>query len=214
MKIVSYINESFQEFENHISLILFFFGCNIKCLRCYNYSFVTDPTNILPQTPYEIIDQNVNPLIDGLVLIGGEPSVYGKSLFGVAKYAKDTYTLDTKLFTNGSRPEIVLEGLRKGFFDFVSIDYKSIDNALRNIDTSRLGFSFERYHTSLVRLLEQIKEEGFSDRVEIRTTQFKGMSDGEVLKIQEFCNSLGLKHILQPDMFDSYTESGMLEQEK
>ena len=211
MKIVRVLKESLQEYSDHISIVFFVFGCNFHCQFCYNYDFISDPENILDETPFELIDTFVNPLIDGLVFLGGEPTIYGESLFEVAKYAKDTYNLDIKLFTNGTRPEIVLEGLKQGLFDFISIDYKTVDNIQGTIDTSKSGQSFENYHKGLLTLLERISQQGFSSKVEIRTTRFKGMPDEELIAIRETCARLNLQHITQPDMLESYLASGMLE---
>jgi pyruvate-formate lyase-activating enzyme len=172
-----------------------------------------DQKNVLDETPYELIDMFVNPLVDGLVFLGGEPTIYGKTLLEVAQYAKSRYNLDIKLFTNGTKPDIVLEGLERGLLDFVSIDYKTIDNASNTINTDILGISFQEYHQNLISLLERISRLGFSSKVEIRTTQFKEMSDAELNEIRETCSNLGLRHISQPDMLDSYQTSGMLEGE-
>ena len=71
MKIVSYVRETFLEFENHISLVLFCYGCNMKCNYCYNYDYITDKTRIIDKPVETIIDENITPLTDSVVFLGG-----------------------------------------------------------------------------------------------------------------------------------------------
>jgi pyruvate formate lyase activating enzyme len=207
MKIVHIIPESFLEYENHISMVLFSFLCNIKCSFCFNYDFVSDPDKLIGEIgggDYSLIDRNMNPLIDGLVFLGGEPTIYGKELFEISHYAKNTYNLDIKLFTNGTNPDIILEGLEQNFFDAVSIDYKSVYNYNNTINTDNLGSTFQDFHRNLVNLLEQISSRGFASRVEVRTTRYDGMTDVELELIKKTCNSLNLKHETQLDMSENY----------
>jgi pyruvate-formate lyase-activating enzyme len=192
MKIVNLITETYQEYEDHLSIVLFCFGCNLSCSWCYSYNYVTDPDNILPQTAEQLIDEHYHPLIDGLVFLGGEPTIYGAGeLKRIALYAKEKYKLDIKLFTNGMNPEVVLAGLREGWLDAVSIDYKCVT------DCSFLGTPPRPYHTTLTELLSSLK--GYEDKVEVRTTLHEGLSEEDVESIVKFCERLGLTHIAQKE---------------
>ncbi len=48
MKVISVIPESFQEYEDHISVIMFFAGCNFRCSYCYNYDIISDVNEAFP----------------------------------------------------------------------------------------------------------------------------------------------------------------------
>lgn len=209
MKVVSVIPESFQEYEDHISIILFFFGCNFKCSYCYNYDMITNIKNILSDSPETILDSYVSPLIDGLVLLGGEPTIYGNRLFELAIYAKEKYNLDIKLFTNGSNPDIVIEGLMRGIFDRVSIDFKFF-YPHDFIDFKSSGMNRETYADNLFRLLKRIRELNLQSFVEVRTTQESSISNKEIEVIENICSNFNIPHIIQVEVSDSYKKLGVL----
>lgn len=209
MKLVSVIPESFQEYEDHISIILFFFGCNFKCVYCYNYDTVTNIKNILKETPEEILEKYVTPLTDGLVLLGGEPTIYGNKLLELASYAKEKYNLDVKLFTNGSNPELVIEGLQTGSLDNVSIDFKFFTS--KNIvDFKSDDLNHRSYTSKLIMLLNKIRELNLHGRVEVRTTKDKSMTDIELDLIKNLCRRVEIPHITQAEVSASYKRLGML----
>lgn len=208
MKLVKIIPESFQEYEDHLSIVLFCYGCNFKCSYCYNYNFISDKTNILNITPFEAIDKHITPLSSGLVLLGGEPTLY-KNLLDIADYAKSKHKLDTKLFTNGSNPDIVLEGLTSGKLDAVSIDFKVLMND-RLIGFGLTKLDTKMYRIKMLKLLNNIKKLGLEKRVQVRTTQPSGLSNSEVGLIYNVCNNLGIEHITQEDVSGHYRKLHLL----
>ena len=109
MKIVNVIQESFLEYEDFISLVLFCYGCNMRCSYCYNYSHITDRTKIMKGSITSIIDRNMTSMTVSLVFLGGEPTIYGNQLFKISKHVKSTYGLSVKLFTNGTNPQLVID---------------------------------------------------------------------------------------------------------
>lgn len=209
MRIVSVIPESFMEYEDHISVVLFCYGCNLRCSYCYNYDFVTNPKNILKESAKEIIDKRVTPLINGIVYLGGEPTIYGKSLLGLAKYAKEKYKLDNKVFTNGSHPNVIIEGLEQNLFDAVSIDYKCLNND-GIIDTRRAGITFDEYHERVLSLMRTLYDRGWSDIIEIRTTQSSRIPHRDILEIEKLCKSYNMRHLVQEDLLLNYQKLKIL----
>lgn len=203
MHITGVIEENFQDYEDHISLILFFFGCNFKCSYCYNYNTVTNVNNILPLSPEEAVSAYVTPLTDGLVLLGGEPTIYGDKLLQFALWVKKQYSLDIKLFTNGSNPDLVIRGLDNKIFDKVSIDFKFF-NKNRIIDFKKSELTSSSYVNHLLRLLARIKYLGFQDKVQVRTTRVADMPSEDINQISAACKRVGIEHIIQQDVSDSY----------
>jgi pyruvate formate lyase activating enzyme len=193
MKIVNVIPETYQEFDDHLSIVLFSFGCNLRCSYCYNYDFVADPANILPESAEQIIDKYFHPLIDGLVLLGGEPTIYPLGdIKRVCCYAKETYNLDIKLFTNGTNPITVIRGLREGWLDFVSIDFKTVTDTSIFIQgdnpAHKLEFLFERL--AYFKLLEKI---------EVRTTLYDRYCESDLSYIKSFCEERRITHLVQQE---------------
>lgn len=210
MKVVSVIPESFQEYPDHISAVMFFFGCNFKCSYCYNYDIISDITKVLPESPEALLDRAVSPLTDGLVLLGGEPTIYRNKLLDFASYAKKKYSLDIKLFTNGSNPDILIQGIKHGLIDHASIDFKFVYSSHPTTHFKTDSLSPFNYLGRMLLLLNRLYILGVSDRVEIRTTIFNGLENEEVDIIQEICNTLNMKHIIQLDVSDSYKKLGVI----
>lgn len=127
MKIV-YFNESTQEFKPYFSLVLFSKGCNLNCYHCFNY----DSINTLPVknlSAIEIISKNAipNPLIKAITFLGGEPTIWGDDLIQSLSFCKQN-NLFTKLFTNGTNPDLLNKILSNQLLDSISLDLKTINN--------------------------------------------------------------------------------------
>jgi len=190
MKIVNVLPETYLEYEDHLSIVLFSFGCNLHCRYCYNYSFVTNPNNICAESAEEIIDKLYHPLIDGLVFLGGEPTLYPERLKEIAIWAKKKYSLDIKIFTNGYNPGLIISGFREGWLDNVSIDLKTMtDNTLFIAGGNPVK--------KVTDLLETLVNLGYKNRVEVRTTVYKEATEEDLLNIETYCKQLGLSHIPQ-----------------
>lgn len=200
MKIVSVISESFLEYEDHISLVLFTYGCNFHCDYCYNYSTISDPNAIINKPVMDIIQDNINPLIDGLVWLGGEPTIYGRELIDLSLNIKKMWNLDIKLFTNGSNPDIITQGIIEGAFDKISVDFKTLYN-------KEGGFpcSYPSHHLNL---LDKLRSE--RERIEIRTTQAAYITDKEISDIRNICDGYGYNYIVQQDVTESYRRLGII----
>lgn len=191
MKIVSIIPESFLDYEDHLSIVLFCYGCNIECSYCFSYNYITNSENIINRTAEQLIDENINPLIDGLVFLGGEPTIYPDSLKSIALYAKKNYNLDIKLFTNGTNPEIVCLGLEEGWLDHVSIDFKAVQDLiyLKGVNP----------YEKVVSLLERINSLKLNNQAEVRTTLHSSLNDEELDHIISVCKKFNIKHITQKE---------------
>lgn len=178
MKIVNYIKESFQEcYPFDCSLVLFSQGCNLACDLCkgYNYETVINPENIIGDA-ISIIKENTNPMIDSVVFLGGEPTIWGEDLIKALKYCKNN-GLKTKVFTNGMRPDIVKEICLQKLGDAWSVDYKGIPEHIAPF----IGEKAEDYKTNLYQTLECIIKSRLP--LEIRTTFFdKNIQDKDEIK--------------------------------
>jgi pyruvate formate lyase activating enzyme len=106
-------------------------------------------------------------LLDGVVLSGGEASVY-PGLPGFIRQVRDLgYAV--KLDTNGLRPDIVRDFLDEGFLDYIALDYKAPPDKFRKVT----GVSkFNAFSETLSILCGQ-KNVSF----EVRTTVHTGLMD-------------------------------------
>lgn len=123
MKIVSFIRDSFQEFEGYQSLVLFSKGCNFICNGCYNYDLITRGEPITDAI--SAIENLLTPMHEAVVFLGGEPTIWGQKLIDAAKVAKRK-NMKVKVFSNGSNPSIIASLNEQQLVDTWSLDFKCI----------------------------------------------------------------------------------------
>lgn len=204
MKIVSFIKESFLEYEDYVSLVLFSYGCNMKCGYCYNYHHITNPDLVMADNVYSIIDNQITDMTDGLVFLGGEPTIYGHELFDVSSYSKRKYGVSVKLFSNGTNPDLIMEGMTNRLFDHVSVDFKSYHPT----DHILIKGKWSNYIGGLMSLIATVEQQKLHDRFEVRMTVSDGMEDS-FESIKRICNDSGVRLHRQVDVRDSYREIGV-----
>jgi pyruvate formate lyase activating enzyme len=116
---------SLVDYPGKIAGVLFFPGCNLRCPWCHNGDLVLGTAGgLIPlEEALGLVEKRKN-ILGGLVLSGGEPTLY-KDLAGLIEKIKKTGLL-VKLDTNGTRPD-VLEGLLKKEPtrpDYIAMDLK------------------------------------------------------------------------------------------
>lgn len=129
MQIVNYIKDSTTECGPfNWGLTLFSLGCNMHCKMCdgYNYEKVTDAKNVVGNA-IDIIKDNITPMHDCVVFIGGEPTVWGEKLLDALKFCHEQ-GLKTKIFSNGLNSEMVEKINDNHLCDSWSIDFKGLHN--------------------------------------------------------------------------------------
>jgi pyruvate-formate lyase-activating enzyme len=204
VRIVSSIQNSFQEYEDHISLVLFCFGCNLDCCGCYNHEAISNPDNI-QGTVKDVIDERLTPLDDAIVFLGGEPTVWAEDLPGDASYAKSKRRL-VKIFTNGTRPAVLRELNRLRLVDFYSIDLKTVTDAPKFL-RSVTPMSTDEYLMLVGESIRSVMLSGVP--LEIRTTAWKELDDLDKTIGYVAEHFPGVKHIVQPDFRDTISKLKM-----
>jgi pyruvate formate lyase activating enzyme len=117
---------SLLDYPGKVASVLFFPGCNLRCPWCQNRELVTgekQPGSMALEAALAIIRQR-GSLLGGVVLSGGEPSLY-PDLSGLIREIRG-WGLSVKLDTNGMAPP-VLEGLvsrRQSRPDYIALDLK------------------------------------------------------------------------------------------
>ena len=117
---------SLNDWENHLSMILFLGGCNYRCPTCHNKTVAFTPDELISITEYKIL-KTYNDKInwyEGIVICGGEPTIHGNDLISLLTKLKKKTNLPIKLDTNGSNPFIVKYLLEKELIDTVALDVK------------------------------------------------------------------------------------------
>ena len=113
------------DFKDNLSAILFTGGCNFRCSYCHNKEFVL-PELIQFKKTQEIIESlNLRKgKLTGIVICGGEPTIYGDELFNWIKIIKEM-GFKIKLDSNGTNYKLIQKLIQNNLLDSIAIDYKN-----------------------------------------------------------------------------------------
>jgi len=170
------IETSLVDWDGKITTVLFFDKCNFMCPFCQNWELIVHPEKF-PVITWEDIEKKLEKKkkwVDGVVLTGGEPLMFKKEVFDIARKIKQR-NFSVKIDTNGAYPDVIRELLDAHLVDYVALDIKA------SID--------ERYYKAAGKQidLENIKESIhilMKGRVEyeFRTTVVPGIIDEDAIK--------------------------------
>lgn len=194
------------DFPNKLACIFWFSGCNMACPYCYNIEFLKQKGKITKEEALNFLD-NRKGLLDGVVLSGGEATLY-KDLISFAEDIKRRNFL-LKLDTNGSNPFVLEKLLYFDLLDYVSLDFKALKDKehifIKNFDL------FESFLKCLTLL--QKKDIRFS----VRTTIHSDILDADyVVKMERILRENGYKkeYFLQHFVSDKETLQELPEHDK
>lgn len=168
MQIVSFIKDSTIECSPFTwGLTLFSFGCNFHCKMCegYNYEKVTDQSNVIGNA-IDIIKENITPMHDCVVFLGGEPTIWGEKLENTLKFCHEK-GLKTKIFSNGFNTEVIEKINKEKLCDAWSIDFKGLNNIQQEF-----GIPAQDYLPRVEYSIIDIAARGIP--LEVRTTFYSG----------------------------------------
>lgn len=176
---------SLLDFPDRLSCIFWFAGCNMRCSYCYNSHIITGKGSISEEEALEFLEKRKG-LLDGVVLSGGECTLYPK----IAELCEKICSMgfEVKLDTNGSRPEVVEYLLAQQVISYVALDYKAPKEKFAEITQSKL--QFEKFTETLELLCAQNEV-----KFEVRTTVHQNLlSQSDLAKIQKHLQSVGYKN--------------------
>ncbi|MBN1592817.1 MAG: anaerobic ribonucleoside-triphosphate reductase activating protein [Candidatus Coatesbacteria bacterium] len=120
-----FVEVSFLDWAGAVCSILFLPNCNFRCPYCHNAELVLSPASV-PRIPEAVIFPRLRQQkkwIEGVVITGGEPTLSPTLPDLLASLHK--YGLKVKLDSNGSRPEVLEDMIKRGLVDYAVMDIKS-----------------------------------------------------------------------------------------
>jgi pyruvate formate lyase activating enzyme len=129
------------DYPHKSACILWFAGCNMRCLYCYNPEIVFGKGSISFEKVITFLKSRIN-LLDAVVFSGGECLLHKKSLSFIAEVKKMGFLV--KIDTNGSQPKILEELIQKEIIDYVALDFKALPEHFEKITQSNLFIPFEK----------------------------------------------------------------------
>jgi pyruvate formate lyase activating enzyme len=135
------------DYPNHSACILWFAGCNMRCLYCYNPEIVLGKGKISADEILLFLKSRQN-LLDAVVFSGGECLIHKHIINLICEVKKMGFLV--KIDTNGSTPETLQKLLHAKLIDYVALDFKATSSKFKSITKSDL---YEPFTKSLELLL-------------------------------------------------------------
>lgn len=157
------------DYPHRSACILWFAGCNMRCLYCYNPDIVFGKGTLDFVDVIAFLKTRVG-LLDAVVFSGGECLLH-KDIIALATAIKRMGFL-IKIDTNGSRPEVLRQLAELSLIDYVALDFKALPIHFRRITQSNL---FEAFEKSLLLLYTA------SIAFEVRTTVHSDLIDNATI---------------------------------
>ena len=123
MRLGGMVKSSTLDYPGLVSAVLFTQGCNFTCPYCHNPHLVRLFGQPLAEGEALYFLRKRRPLLDGIVISGGEPTiqpdldVFCKKLRGLGYCVK--------LDTNGSRPEVLASLIERKLINYLAMDIKA-----------------------------------------------------------------------------------------
>jgi pyruvate formate lyase activating enzyme len=156
---------SLIDYPGKISSVIFTYGCNFRCPYCYNVDLILPERYTQLENIHEedIIKELLRrkKFIKGVVITGGEPTIWGIKLIHFIERIVFETGLSVKLDTNGSNPELLEYFLKNKLLDYIAIDFKTSPS-----NYYKVRGDFEEIKKSL----ELLKN--FAEKTEIRITLY------------------------------------------
>lgn len=112
------------DYPGKLACIVFLAGCNFRCPFCQNPDLVLSPEispTISEEDFFNFLKKRVG-LLDGVVITGGEPTLYPDLPEFIKKIKKLGFLV--KLDTNGTNPKMLESLLKWRLLDYVAMDFK------------------------------------------------------------------------------------------
>lgn len=125
MVIGGFQKNSFIDYPDKISVVVFTQGCNFHCPYCHNPKLIPhagDPHAIDSSTIFSFLYRR-RAYLDGMVITGGEPTLQSDIINFCEKIKAIGYPI--KLDTNGSNPFLIKNLLSRKLIDYIAMDIKT-----------------------------------------------------------------------------------------
>ncbi|MNK18088.1 Pyruvate formate-lyase 1-activating enzyme [compost metagenome] len=135
------------DYPDKVACIIWFAGCNMRCLYCYNPDIVLGKGEISYEDVLAFLETRKG-MLEAVVLSGGECTMHGDLIELVRTIKMMGFLI--KIDTNGSRPLVVEQLVKERLVDYMAIDFKAMPRNFIEQTGSDLFGSFERTITFLI----------------------------------------------------------------
>lgn len=184
------------DYPDKTACILWFAGCNMRCVYCYNPEIVFGKGKIsIPEVLTFLKSRKV--LLDGVVLSGGECTSH-KHIKSLLQEIKKLGFL-VKIDTNGSNPHTLIDLINENLVDYVALDFKATPEKFKSITDTNL---FNEFRDTLSFLIKK------SIPHEVRTTIHSHLFDSsDIQQMVSFLEKINYKGIYYLQKFRNNSET-------
>jgi len=127
------------DYPDKTACILWFAGCNMRCLYCYNPEIVFGKGKLTFSNALNFLKSR-RGFLDAVVLSGGECSIHQHLPEFITEIKRLGFLV--KMDTNGSKPGLLRYLSQNGLLDYVALDFKAPKNKFRTLTTSNFYLHF------------------------------------------------------------------------
>jgi pyruvate formate lyase activating enzyme len=127
------------DFPEHLACIVWFAGCNMRCVYCYNPHIVLNKGRIGADELLNFLRKRIGRL-EGVVLSGGECTLYPE-LPELCREIKEL-GFKVKIDTNGSNSKMLKTLIEAGLMDFAALDFKAPKTLFKSVTLSNFYDAF------------------------------------------------------------------------
>ncbi|MGP1360027.1 anaerobic ribonucleoside-triphosphate reductase activating protein [Campylobacter sp.] len=170
------------DYPDKVAAVVWFAGCNMRCVYCYNVEVVDSNGTIGTDEVCSFLDRRIGKL-NGIVFSGGECTANPLFLKLAREVKARNFCL--KVDTNGSHPEILKSAIDEGLIDYIALDFKAPKEKFVGVTGSNL---YEKFSSTLKYLLE------INFDFEVRTTVHADLlSEIDIAKMSETLYEFGYR---------------------
>jgi len=181
------IKNSFVDYPQNISAVIFTAGCNMDCWYCHNKNLITVTQNTMDRQEklkteiFDFLNERKN-FLDGVVISGGEPTIYEDLQIFITQIKALGYKV--KLDTNGTNPACIKKLLDSNLVDYIAMDIKAPFNKYATIIKTKFNISDIKKSINLI----------MSSKIdyEFRTTFALPLEKNDLVQIAQ--SIIGAKH--------------------
>jgi pyruvate formate lyase activating enzyme len=187
-----------------IASIIFLGGCNLRCFYCHNFELAFFPERIEDISEDLVFERlkEKKDWIEGVVISGGEPTIYGEKLKELIVKLKQN-GFKVKLFTNGTSPSLIKDFFKLSLLDAISIDIKHAPGKYNLLMRENMK-DVEKYVWETVEFVKNYNVEKF-----FRTTVIKNIHTIEdIIAIKKIVSPyrLYLQNVHDKGVFEDYKD--------
>lgn len=123
MQISGFVKNSFLDYPGKIASVVFTPGCNMNCSFCHNRHLISGEQKRMDWYELYAHLEKRKGFIDGVVITGGEPTIQAELIEFCENIKKRGFLL--KMDTNGMRPDIIKELVKRKQLDYIAMDIKA-----------------------------------------------------------------------------------------